>query len=328
MAGTLPGIPLSQQFSAIGQPLAGCLLYIYAANTTTPQDSFLDQGLTIKNPWPLAGDNSGRVPMFYLADGSVHVRLTDSGGVVQFDYPSMLVIGPSTGGGGGGGSVDPTAIFQTGDTIWLDVSGSRTGWVRDNGRTIGNAVSGGSERANADCQALFIFLWNTYADAVCPVTGGRGASGLADFNAGKLITLPDKRGYSPVGDTAMGNADTARLASAPIVQGNATTPGSKVGEATHTLTAGELALHTHSATDAGHDHWLNPSHSTVRLVASAAAGPLADASAGARADLSADKVQSGTANITVASAGGTTPPGGGPANNTQLSVICTCFRKL
>src|SRR5262249_40877261 len=160
---------------------------IYAANTTTPQDSFQDQGLTIKNPWPLAGDNSGRVPMFYLADGSVHVRLTDSAGVVQFDYASMLVIGPSTGGVVGP-RVDQTAIFQTGDCIWLEQSGARTGWVRDNGRTIGNAVSGASERANADCQALYVYLWNLNR-ADCPVTGGRGSTGLNDFNANKQIQL-------------------------------------------------------------------------------------------------------------------------------------------
>jgi len=78
MAGSLPGIPLSQQFDANGSPLRGALLYIYAANTTTPQDSFLDSGLTIKNPWPLQADATGRLPMLYLADGAVHVRLTDS----------------------------------------------------------------------------------------------------------------------------------------------------------------------------------------------------------------------------------------------------------
>jgi len=331
MAGTLPGIPLSQQFSAIGQPLAGCLLYIYAANTTTPQDSFLDQGLTIKNPWPLTGDNSGRVPMFYLADGSVHVRLTDSGGVVQFDYPSMMVVGPSSGTGGGGGtSVDPTTIFQTGDVMWLDVDGARTGWVRDNGRTIGNAVSGASERANADTQALFVFLWNTYSNSICPVTGGRGASGLADFTAGKQIALPDKRGYSPTGNTAMGNADLASLAGAPIVLGSATASGSKLGEATHLLTNGEIALHTHSATDSGHDHFIETNHNQVRLISSVAGGPLADpgAAAGNRADVSAQKVQSGQAAITVASAGGATPPGGLAHNNTGLVVIGTFYRKL
>src|SRR6516164_1618118 len=124
--GTLP-IVLQQQFSfsgcastpttgACGQPLSGGLLYFYQVGTVaTRQDSFQDTGLTIPNPWPLQLDANGRVPMFYLASGSVHVRLTDAGGVVQFDYPSMLVIGPSGGGGGGGAAVDPTTIAMTGD---------------------------------------------------------------------------------------------------------------------------------------------------------------------------------------------------------------------
>jgi microcystin-dependent protein len=326
MAGTLPGIPLSQQFSAIGQPLAGCLLYIYAANTTTPQDSFLDQGLTLKNPWPLAGDNSGRVPMFYLADGSVHVRLTDSGGVVQFDYPSMLVIGPSTGGGGGGGSVDPTTIFQAGDVIWLDQSGTRTGWVRDNGRTLGNAVSGASERANADCQALFVFLWGTYTNTICPVVGGRGANGLADFTAGKQITLPDKRGFSPVGDTAMGNADTARLAGVPFSQGNATTAGSQGGEATHLLATTEMPSHKHPAfiSDPTHAHTTTANNLSISYSGSGGNNsPQFQAGFGTGASLTGVRVWDGATFDTTAAVGG-----GGPHNVTSLCIVGSFYRKL
>jgi hypothetical protein len=326
MAGSLPGVPLSQQFSAAGKPLAGCLLYIYAANTTTPQDSFVDQGLTVKNPWPLAGDASGRVPMFYLADGSVHVRLTDSGGVVQFDYPSMLVIGPS-GGGGGGGGVDPTTVFATGDCIWLEQTGIRTGWVRDNGKTIGNAVSGASERANADCSNLFVYLWTNKSNTECPVSGGRGASALADFNAGKTIQLPDKRGYMPGGDTAMGNADLGNLAGVPFTFGNSSTPGSKGGEATHALLVGEVPNLNLSGTtglqSVGHTH-----DTVVQTDAFSPGGrggisiPLGTASNAT--------YTSGTesANHTHSFSGATTNGGGGAHNNTGLIVIGTYYRKL
>src|SRR5262245_8894462 len=92
--GTLP-IALTQQFSftscatftnACGTPLSGGLLYFYQVGTVaTEQDSFQDTALTIKNPWPPPLDANGRIPPFYLANGSVHVRLTDSTGVVQFD---------------------------------------------------------------------------------------------------------------------------------------------------------------------------------------------------------------------------------------------------
>lgn len=319
MAGTLPGIPLSQQFSAVGRPLPGCLLYFYAANTTTPQDSFLDQGLTIKNPWPLAADNSGRVPMFYLADGSIHVRLTDNGGVVQFDYPSMMVVGPSSGTGGGGGtSVDPTTIFQTGDVMWLDVSGPRTGWVRDNGRTISNLGGGGSERAAADCQALFVFLWNTYP-TFCPVTGGRGANGLADFNAGKQITLPDKRGFIPGGLDDMGNSAVGRYPSVPIITGSVTTPGSWIGESIHQLNTGEIptGLFSLNFTDPGHTH----TYTATRDVAGA---PTHTIPAGA-VTIGTDTIPGAFTNI---SASITDHAGNGTHNNTPYTVLGTFFRKL
>lgn len=326
MAGSLPGIPLSQQFSAIGKPLAGCLLYVYAANSTTPQDSFQDQGLTIKNPWPLAADNSGRVPMFYLADGSVHVRLTDSTGVVQFDYPSMLVIGPSSGSGGGGGTgVDPTTIFQTGDCLWLEQSGSRTGWVRDNGRTIGNGVSGAGERANADCQNLYVFLWTNKSNTECPVTGGRGATGLADFNAGKQLQLPDKRGFAPCGDSAMGNADTGALASAPVIFGGPTISGSKLGEAQHKLAVAEAPTGLWTFLDPGHVHQYTQATNF---------GCSSNSPCGANAPNAQAAVNTGPA---IPGSGGsgvntgikmTDNAGNGSHNITQLIVIGTFYRKL
>jgi hypothetical protein len=88
--GVIP-IALQQVISANGQPLSGALLYVYQAGTVaTPQNAFSDPGLTIPLSNPLVADSTGRLPMFYLANGSVHVRLTDSGGVVIFDYPTML----------------------------------------------------------------------------------------------------------------------------------------------------------------------------------------------------------------------------------------------
>jgi microcystin-dependent protein len=259
--------------------------------------------------------------MFYLADGSVHVRLTDASGVVQFDYPSMLVIGPSTGGGGGGGgSVDPAAIFQTGDVMWLDVEGTRTGWVRDNGRTIGNAVSGASERANADCQALYVFLWSIYGDAICPVLGGRGAAPLADFNAGKRITLPDKRGYSPCGSTAMGNSDNGVLAGVPFSAFTSANAAGKGGEATHTLMTAEMPAHTHAF--AGdlmptHSHPL-PYHGVVSY--SGSGGSTSPISGGGD---STTAVSAGTPTGTNSSTGGN-----GPHNNTPLIIMGSFYRKL
>jgi hypothetical protein len=225
--GTLP-LALQQQFAftactttstVCGTPLLGGLLYFYAVGTVaTPQDSFQDSGLTIKNPWPLPLDSSARVPMFYLASGSVHVRLTDANGVVQYDNSSMLVIGPS-GGGGGGSSVDATTVLSTGDIKFRATSETLAGWVPLNAGTIGNATSGANLRANADTQSLFVYLWTNCPDAHCPVGSGRGASALADFNANKAIQVPDWRGRGPIGRDCMGNGCANRISVANVSSG-------------------------------------------------------------------------------------------------------------
>lgn len=250
MAGSI-NLSLSQQFDITnGKLLSGGKLYFFAAGTSTPQNAFKDQALTLAHPNPITLASDARVPQMYFADGSVKARLTNKAGVIQFESDNILVIGPSSGGGGGS-SVDATTIFATGDVLWLDVSGSRAGWVRDNGRTIGSATSGASERANSDCQSLFLFLWGTYSDTICPVSTGRGLSAAADWAANKQIGLPDKRGFSPIGLTDMGNTDLANIttgAGVPFAIGSATAAGSKAGEIIHTLLAAEMPTHTHTAT--------------------------------------------------------------------------------
>jgi hypothetical protein len=242
--GSIP-IALQQSVNNIGQPLAGCLLYIFQTGTVaTPQNAFADFGLTQALPNPLACDQNGRLPMFYLANGAVHVRLTDSSGIVQFDYPTMQVLGPSSGGGGGGGggTVDPTTIAATGDIKFRVTSETLTGWVKLNGQTIGSATSGASQLANASAQNLFVYLWTNCTDAHCPVNGApgnRGVSALADFSANKIIALPDLRGSSPWGLDAMGNASPAgRLLAANVTSGGGdgvNTPGASGGASNATL---------------------------------------------------------------------------------------------
>lgn len=209
MAGTIYSLALSQRFDSQGKLLIDAPLYLYAANTLTPVDSYRDSGLSVLNPWPLRTDSAGMIPEFWLADGSYRARFTDSAGsVVYFDLMNVLALGPSSGEGGGGegGGVDPNAIHQTGDIIWKPVSGVRTGWVRANARTIGSASSGATERANADTQPLYEFLWNNFSNDICPVTGGRGANAAADFAANKAIGLIDMRGRAPFGLDDMGSS--------------------------------------------------------------------------------------------------------------------------
>lgn len=246
-AGTIP-LAMSVQVDSAGNIAAGCQLTFFVAGTPSQlQNAFADFALSQTLPNPLSCDQSGRLPMFWLADGLIHVRLTDFAGGAILDT-TMQVLGPSSGGGGGGGTVDPTTIASTGDLKWRLESGVISGWVRINGNTIGNATSGATERANADCQSLFVYIWNTYADAIAPVIGGRGANGLADFNANKQITLLEGRARDVRGLDGMGNTPLGAFAGVTFRKGNATTPGSDGGVALFALTLANLPPYTPAGT--------------------------------------------------------------------------------
>jgi hypothetical protein len=255
--GTVP-IALSQVMNATGQPVVGAQLFIYQVGTVQQlQQVFSDPALTLPIANPMIADANGRLPMFYLAPGSVHVRLTDASGVVQFDYPSMLVIG-AAGGSSSGGAVDPSSIASTGDMKFRPTSESLVGWVKLNAQTIGSPTSGATGRANNDTQNLFVYLWNNFTNAKCPVSGGRGANGLADFQANKTIGLPDWRGRGPIGLDDMQNTPLGLLQALNVTSpgDTVTTPAALGGQAVHMMTNAEVAPHTHGMTinDPGHQH--------------------------------------------------------------------------
>lgn len=79
------------------------------------------------------------------------------------------------------------AVPQTGRLAFTLSDTAEPGWIIANDGTIGDAASGASTRANADCQALFTLLWTKYSNAICPVSGGRGANAAADWAAHKKI---------------------------------------------------------------------------------------------------------------------------------------------
>lgn len=254
-AGTI-AFSLSQQLDQDGHPLSGCKFYtIQAGTTSTPQSAYQDSNLTVALPNPITCDAAGRLPQFFLADGTIKVRLTDKFGVTQVVADGILVIGPSSGGGGGGGgSVDPTTVIATGDIKYKYGSDQLTGFVRANGRTIGSATSGASERANADTQALFEYLWG--ADSTLTVApGGRGASANADWVANKTITLPDARGRVLAGLDTMGNSAAGRLTST-YFGSDASVLGAANGSESVTMALANLIQHDHTVFlhDPGHDH--------------------------------------------------------------------------
>lgn len=241
-AGTTP-LALAIQRDSEGNDTPGCLVNFYVAGTVaTPQNAFADFGLTTSLGPVLTCDQAGRVPMHWLADGLIHVRLTTAAGTPIVDT-TLQVLGPSSGGGGGGGvTIDPTTIFATGDEKTRYGIGALTGWVRENGLTLGNATSGATERANADTQALWIYLYTT--DANLAVSGGRTGNALNDYNANKQLTLPDMRGRGDWFLADMGNSAstvlTAATCASPLVLGFA------CGNQTYTVLPANLPPYTPS----------------------------------------------------------------------------------
>jgi hypothetical protein len=323
VSGTIP-LSMTQQMDQYGDPLAGGKLYFIQAGTvSTPQNAFQDSALTLPWPNPITLDAAARVPQLFLADGFIKVRLTDINGVVQLVADNVQVIGPSGGGGGGGGTIDPTTIYQTGDMKPRYGVGIHTGWVRCNGYTIGSATSGATERANADCQALFNYLWVT--DVNLPVSSGRGASAAADWSANKQIGLPDWRGYALGALDDMGNSAAGRL-SATYWGGNPIVLGAVGGGESLTLGVTQLPIITPTGTVTVSNTLdvLYP----VRNYANTGSTVFTDLSLGSNIATSAGSLHatiSGAVTATVAIA----PFGGGLAHRTiGPRKLCTFYLKL
>lgn len=239
MSGTI-SLSLAQRFDKdTFEPLRGGKLYFYAAGTLTPQNAYQDSGLTIPHANPITLDAGGNIPQFFLADGQIKFRLTNADGVQQQAADNVLVVGPSSGEGGGG-SVDPTTVYQTGDLKPRYDDSAHAGFVRCNGRTIGRSTSGATERANADCQSLFEYLWNKDAGKnKLTVSGGRGVSASADWSADKTITLPGANGRAVGGLDGMGNTPAGNLTEA-FFGSDPDVLGATGGSEKHQLTQAQL----------------------------------------------------------------------------------------
>lgn len=147
-----------------------------------------------------------------------------------------------------GGNVGNT----TGDTKTTYKTTADSGWIMGDDGTIGSAASGATTRANADTQALYTLFWTNCNNTICPVSGGRGASATADFNANKTLRIPLLRGRA-LGIAGAGSGLTSRAL------------GATIGAETVALVAANNGPHTHTVniTDPGHTHIAAPQASIV-----------------------------------------------------------------
>jgi hypothetical protein len=233
------------EFDNNGDVGVGAKAFFYAGATTTPITVYQDAAETTPRTQPVTADANGRWPLTFIPyRADYDEKVTDSEGTQLSYYQSIPNADPVDAASD---TALPEELIATGDFMFRLVGGTRTGFVRANGRTLGNVASGATERANADTEDLFTHLWNGLANGQAAVSGGRGASAAADYAANKVITLPNMQGAFPVGIDDMGALAGGYFVSATFTHGNATTAGSLAGANTHTLIAAELAAHTHAA---------------------------------------------------------------------------------
>lgn len=240
---------------ANGDPYSGAKAYFFDAGTLTPMVTYTDAALSIPHDHPVVANSAGMFSAIFLVEQTTYrLRITTADDVTLWDVdnisaPTTVVPDPPSGG------TAAEFLYQTGDIKMAWRTSSPTGYVRLNGRTIGAASSGATERANADCEDLFVFLWTE--DANLAVSGGRGATAVGDWAAAKTIALPDWRGRTPLGMDSMGNTASGRVTDAQL-GADSDTLGSAGGASTHTLIEAELAAHGHpvTVTDPGHRHFV------------------------------------------------------------------------
>lgn len=307
-------------FDPNGAPYSGAQVYFFNAGTTTPRTVYADAGLGIAHDHPVVANSAGMFPAVFLPPGDYRQRIETATGVTLNDTDGIST--PTTGdsGGGGGGDTPVELLPRTGDYKFRHDIGSHSGWVRAAGRTIGAAASGATERANADCEALFLRLWGV--DATLAVSGGRGANAASDWAGGKTIALPDLRLRGLIGMGSMGNSLSTLIAAAAFDSGeNGDTVGATVGAGTVTLIASQMPTHAHDAettTDGAHSHQY-----TAPAIGNDFFGSNFSSTIQTTAVDSTTTSGAHSHDVVVQNAGG-----GAAHPNVQPSAVATCYLKL
>jgi len=146
-------LPIFRAFTAAGTPLAGGLLYTYAAGTTTPQATYSDAAGSSPNANPVVLDSSGSAVVRLSPTRGYKFVLKDSGGTTQwtadnyYAYADSPTFSGTLNGVTGvfSGNVSCAAFTATGTTTGVDASYSGSLTVGGNSTVTGNsAVTGTS----------------------------------------------------------------------------------------------------------------------------------------------------------------------------------------
>lgn len=138
-------------------------------------------------------------------------------------------------------------VHASGDYKFTMASTPATGWLISNGRTVGNASSNATLRANADTEDLFAALWNNHSNTEAPIytSGGvastRGATAAADYAANKAIATINWAGRVPICLDNLGIGAQSVIHTFVTSEAN----GKLVGAQGVALTEANLAEHDH-----------------------------------------------------------------------------------
>lgn len=138
------------------------------------------------------------------------------------------------------------ALVPTGVSFPMLGTLAPSGYVMLDGLTIGNRASAATaiNGASTAMKNLYLHLWNNLANTEAPVSGGRGASALADFNANKTLTLADLRGRLPVGR----DPTSLRITGATVLGASGGSESVSTSTAQTSISIAQLPLHNHTFT--------------------------------------------------------------------------------